>query len=63
MLYLFLLILYNIQSIEEMHISQISCIEETDIFKAMYIEEMYISERACIEEMHLQRYNKLIRWR
>lgn len=63
MLYLFLLILYNIQSIEEMHISQISCIEETDIFKVMHIEEMYILEQVYIEEMHFQRYNKLIRWR
>lgn len=42
MLYLFLLILYNIQSVEEMYISQIVCIEETDIFKIMHMEEMYI---------------------
>ena len=42
MLYLFLLILYSIQSIEEMHISRIIYIEETDIFEVIHIEEMHI---------------------
>ena len=42
MLYLFLLILYSIQSVEEMHISRITYIEETDIFEVIHIEEMHI---------------------